>query len=51
MRYDLGRTHLEIGHWLGEQGHLERAVAIFAEIGVEWDLARAREALGDAEAT
>ena len=30
---------------LGERAHLEKAEAIFAEIGAEWDLARARELL------
>ncbi len=45
QRYDLGMTHLEMGQRLGERAHLERAEAIFAEIGAEWDLARAREAL------
>ena len=37
----------EMGRRLGERAHLERAGAIFAEIGAEWDLARAREALAD----
>lgn len=46
QRYDLGVTHLEMGQRLGEHAHLERAEAILAEIGAEWDLARAREALG-----
>ena len=46
QRYALGMTHLEMGQRLGERAHLERAEAIFAEIGAEWDLARAREALG-----
>jgi tetratricopeptide (TPR) repeat protein len=43
--YELGTTHLEIGRRLGERAHLEQAEAILAEIGAEWDLARAREAL------
>jgi len=43
--YDLGMTHLEMGRRLGERAHLERAEAIFAEIGEEWDLAQARKAL------
>jgi hypothetical protein len=51
FRYDLGRTHLEMGQRLGKRAHLERAEAIFAKIGAEWDLARAREALGRARAT
>ena len=45
QRYDLGMTHLEMGQRLAERAHLERAEAILAEIGAEWDLARAREAL------
>ena len=45
MRYDLGMTYLEMGQRLKERGHLERAEAIFAEIGADWDLAKAREAL------
>ena len=39
-------AHLEMGRRLGETSHPERAEAIFAEIGAEWDLAQAREALG-----
>jgi class 3 adenylate cyclase/tetratricopeptide (TPR) repeat protein len=49
--YDLGTTHLEIGRRLGDRTHLEQAEAIFAEIGAEWDLARAREALEGVPAT
>jgi tetratricopeptide (TPR) repeat protein len=45
QRYDLGMTYLEMGQRLKEQAHLKRAEAILAEIGAEWDLARAREAL------
>jgi len=45
MRYELGVTHLEMGQRLGERAHLEKAEAIFAEIGAEWDLAKARELL------
>jgi len=38
--------------WLrkARRAHLERAEAILAEIGAEWDLARAREALGGVRA-
>jgi tetratricopeptide (TPR) repeat protein len=50
-RYDLGMAHLEMGRRLGERAHLEQAEAMFAEIGAEWDLARAREALGEVPAT
>jgi tetratricopeptide (TPR) repeat protein len=32
-RYDLARTHLELGGRLGEPEHLQRAAAIFGEIG------------------
>jgi tetratricopeptide (TPR) repeat protein len=51
QRYDLGVTHLEMGQRLGERAHLEHAEAILAEIGAEWDLARAREALRGAGPT
>jgi class 3 adenylate cyclase/tetratricopeptide (TPR) repeat protein len=43
--YDVGTTYLEMGQRLSERTHLERAEAILAEIGAEWDLARARETL------
>ena len=43
--YDLGMTHLEMGRRLGERAHLERAEALFGDIGAEWDLAQARKAL------
>jgi tetratricopeptide (TPR) repeat protein len=45
QQFDRGRVHLEMGRRLGDRDHLERAEAILAEIGAEWDLARAREAL------
>ena len=45
VRYDLGRTLLELGQSIGERGHVERAETIFAEIGAQWDLAKAQEAL------
>jgi tetratricopeptide (TPR) repeat protein len=45
MTYELGLTHLEIGQRLGERAHLEKAEAIFAELGVELDRARSRELL------
>lgn len=48
--YDLRVTHPDMGRRLGERAHLERAEAILAEIGAEWDLARAREALGGVRA-
>ena len=36
QRYDLGRTHLEVGRRLGHAEHLEQAAALFTEIGAEW---------------
>ncbi len=45
-RYDLGMVYLEMGWRLGARAHLEKAEAIFAEIGAELDLAKARELLG-----
>ena len=46
QRYDEGVTLLERGSRLGNRGDLEKAIMILSEIGAEWDLARAREALG-----
>ena len=43
-------AHLEIGQRLSDHTHLERAKTIFAEIGAEWGLARARDALGRTQA-
>jgi tetratricopeptide (TPR) repeat protein len=43
--YDEGIVHLEMGKRLGDRAHLERAEVIFSEVGAQWDLARAREAL------
>jgi len=45
-RCDLGMTHLEIGRRTEDRAHLERAEAIFVEIGAQLDLAQARELLG-----
>ena len=45
VRYDLGRTLLEIGERLGERAYIERAEAIFTKCGAQWDLAKAQEAL------
>ena len=45
LKYDIGMIHLEIGKRLGDRVHLEKAEAIFAEIGAELDLAKARELL------
>jgi hypothetical protein len=45
MRYELGMTHLEMGQRLKDRNHLEKAEAIFAEIGGEFDLAQTRKLL------
>ena len=45
MPYELGLTRLEIGQRLGEHPHLEKAKAIFSEIGAERDLVQASELL------
>ena len=37
-RYELGLTSLEMGRRLGDQEHLERAEAIWTDIGVTMDL-------------
>jgi tetratricopeptide (TPR) repeat protein len=42
-RYDAGLAHFEIGKRLGERAHLEKAEAIFADLGAEWDLAEAKK--------
>jgi len=44
-RYDLARTHFEIGRRTGGHAHLEQAETIFAEIGARSDLAEVRELL------
>jgi tetratricopeptide (TPR) repeat protein len=48
VRYDLARTIFEMGHRLKNREHLERARSIFAEIGAEWDLSKARATLSSA---
>jgi len=45
MRYDLAMTHLEMGRRLNDREHLQKAEAIFAEIGAEWDVEQARRYL------
>jgi tetratricopeptide (TPR) repeat protein len=45
VRYELGKTLLDMGSRLGDRSYLEKAIAILSEVGAEWDLARAREAL------
>jgi len=45
MGYELGMTHLEMGQRLKDRTHLEKAETILAEIGADWDLARAGKLL------
>ncbi|MBA7640896.1 hypothetical protein ES703_48567 [subsurface metagenome] len=45
MRYEEGVIHLEIGRRIGDRNHLLTAESILGEIGAEFDLAAAREAL------
>jgi class 3 adenylate cyclase/tetratricopeptide (TPR) repeat protein len=45
MRYELGMTHLEMGRRLKDRAYLEKAEAIFAEIGAEFDLSQTRKLL------
>jgi hypothetical protein len=45
MPYDEARAHAEIGSRMTERGELEKAAAIFAEIGARRDLARTTELL------
>ena len=45
MRYDLAMTHLEMGRRLNDHEHLQKAEAILAEIGAEWDLEQTRSLL------
>jgi len=45
MRYDLGMIYLEMGMRQKDRTHLEKAEAIFAEIGAEWDLGQTRKLL------
>jgi len=45
MRYDSGMTYLEMGVRLKDRTQLEKAEAIFAEIGAEWDLGQTRKLL------
>jgi hypothetical protein len=45
MRYQEGLTHLEMGRRLSDHEHLKQAEAIFADIGAEFDLAKARTLL------
>ena len=46
-RYDEAITLLALGLRLKDRTHLEQAEAILADIGAEWDLARARDALNE----
>jgi tetratricopeptide (TPR) repeat protein len=45
LRYDEGIIHLEMGKRLGDREHLEQAMSILSEIGAEWDLKQAQQAL------
>jgi hypothetical protein len=50
IHYEEAMIHLEMGCRLGEREHLEKAAALFEEMGSAWNLERARhalEALGD----
>ncbi len=50
-RYEEALTRLEIGRRLGDRAELERAEAMFAEMGAALDLAEARRLLGSKEPT
>jgi tetratricopeptide (TPR) repeat protein len=45
MPYESAMAHLEMGQWLKDRAHLEKAEAIFADIGAEWDLGQTRKLL------
>jgi hypothetical protein len=50
MRYEAGRTHLEIGRHLGpddpgREEHLDNAGRIFRELGAELEAARVKRLL------
>jgi tetratricopeptide (TPR) repeat protein len=45
MRYESGMTYLEMGQQLKDRAHLQKAEAIFAEIGAEFDLSQTRKLL------
>ena len=45
MCYDMGLAYLEMGKRLGERELLEKAEAIFLNIGAKWDLSQVQEAL------
>jgi len=49
-RYELALTALEVGRWLGRRADLERAAAIFEEVGATPALAEARRLLARAGA-
>lgn len=44
-RYDVALTELKAGRRLGEPERLERAAALFQEMGATWYVAQTREAL------
>ncbi len=43
LKYDIAMIHLQMGQRLSKRAHLEQAEAIFAAIGADVDLAKARE--------
>jgi hypothetical protein len=45
--YMEGMVHLEIGRRTGDREHLQQAESILEEVGAEFDLAKAKEALAD----
>jgi tetratricopeptide (TPR) repeat protein len=47
QRYNEGVIHLEVGKHFGSQEHLQRAESILEDIGAEFDLEMAREALAN----
>jgi hypothetical protein len=47
LRFDLGRTLMEMGQRLGDIGLLEQAESIFVETNSEWELARVKEIVID----
>jgi tetratricopeptide (TPR) repeat protein len=45
MSYNLAMAHFELGYRFGDREHLEKARAIFSDIGAEYDAARIRKLL------
>jgi len=44
-KYESGLTHLEIGRYLKDQGHLQQAQSLFGEVGAKFDLLSAQKLL------